>query len=389
MNVSTTAILIPAAGSGARFGGKKQFVELAGKPILQRTLEVVRSLDVDQVVVATTRDAFQSVQDLAQRAGLAIDVTEGGETRAHSVRAALGQVREGLELVAVHDAARPLASRDLFERVLEAAARSGAAVAAVPVADTLKRSRGGEPAEIESTISREGLWAVQTPQAFTRGLLERAYAQDLTDATDEAMLVEKLGHAIELVPGEVTNRKITTIEDLALAARLLSSPARVGIGRDRHPLEPGRPLVLCGLTVEGAPSGPVGHSDGDVLSHAIADAVLGAAGAGDLGGLFPDDADWTAGISGDRILEGAAERAAEAGLVVSNVDATIWLAAPRLAGILPEVRTRVAAALGVDASRVNLKAKSGNDIAEIGNGTATEAEAIASLAENESGGERA
>lgn len=371
----TVTVIVPAAGSGTRFGARKQFAEISGVPMLRRTLDVVsRVPGLSQIVVAAPADALDEVKAVAEGIVPAVDVVPGGATRAESVRNALKAVGE-VELVAVHDAARPLATVALFQRTLSAALEWGAAVPGLPVTDTVRRASGHTS---EGTVDRTGLWTIQTPQAFRTSLLRKACEQmtDTDGVTDDAMLVERLGEDVHIIEGELSNTKITTPEDLAWAAARVP---RVGLGRDRHPLEEGRPLVLCGLTVEGAPVGPVGHSDGDVLCHAIADAILGAAAAGDLGTLFPDDADWTEGISGDRILEGAVEAADDAGLVVHSVDATIWIRKPRLAEVLPEVRQRVADALGVDIGCVNLKAKSGNDIDAVGRGEAAEGEAVVVL----------
>lgn len=381
----TATVLIPAAGSGSRYGRPKQLEPLCGVPVLRRTVEVAgRVPGVQQIVVATAAALMDESRALVENiVDVPVHLVEGGATRTDSVRRAFTQASAEVDLVVVHDAARPMASVALYERVMSCAHEHGAAIPALPVSDTLKRAEGETP-RVSATVDRTGLWAVQTPQAFQRALLAEALADAEATATDEAGLVERLGHAVHIVEGDIANHKITRPDDLALAELLLRARAgldavRVGIGRDRHPLEAGRPLVLAGIEIAGAPAGPVGHSDGDALCHAIADAILGAAGAGDLGGLYPDDAAWTQGLSGDRILRGAVQVAAERGLSVSSVDATLWIARPRLAESLGTVRAAVAAALGIDEGRVNLKAKSGNDIDAVGRGEATEGEAIVVL----------
>lgn len=375
--------IIPAAGSGSRFGGEtpKQFLPLAGISVLRRSaLAAAAAPEVEGIVIAAPADLLERAR--AELAGVpkVAAVVAGGATRVESVGNALAALGTDPEVVVVHDAARPMARPDLFSAAIAAARQAGGAIVAVPVDDTLKRADAH--GAVRETVPREGLWRVQTPQAFRTDLLRRAHDEARRaglDATDDAGLVERVGGTVTVVQGDPMNFKITSPRDFALAERLLGSAVpRVGFGRDKHPLVAGRPFRMGGIAVD-AESGPQGHSDGDALCHAIADAILGAAASGDLGGLFPDDADETEGISGPAILVGAREAAEKAGFAIRGVDATVWTRRPKLAPHVSAMRAAIAGALGVAVEAVSVKAKSGNGIDAVGRGEAVEAEAVVVL----------
>jgi 2-C-methyl-D-erythritol 4-phosphate cytidylyltransferase / 2-C-methyl-D-erythritol 2,4-cyclodiphosphate synthase len=286
-------------------------------------------------------------------------VVQGGATRAESSRHGVGALSRDVELVLVHDAARPLASADLVTRVVQAARRDGAAIPGLPPVSTIKRAQGGSSA---GTVPRDTLRCAQTPQGFRRDLLARAFVaarKDAFDGTDEASLVERLGERVTIVDGERRNLKITVPDDLSVAEALLAGHAppgqtRVGFGLDVHRLEEGRPLVLGGVTIEHA-RGLLGHSDADVLAHAVCDALFGAAGAGDLGQHFPDtDPEWK-DASGARLLTATVEILRDSGYVPLNVDATVSAQAPRLAPHRNAMIANLAAALRLPESRVSVK----------------------------------
>jgi 2-C-methyl-D-erythritol 2,4-cyclodiphosphate synthase len=302
-------------------------------------------------------------------------------------------------ILLVHDAARPLASSDLVRAVAEAAGRHGAAIPVVPVTETLKRLDGDR---VGATVDRSGVVAAQTPQGVRRSLLERAYAKYPPDGTetwtDEASLLEACRIPVHAICGEVTNLKVTVPLDLdcaeaflngglvpgrpaavATAAVPTSAPAgRIGLGIDGHPFGAGEPLVLGGLRIDGAPR-LSGHSDGDAALHAVADALLGAAGLGDLGRLFPADHRTPAGIDSRVLLARVADKVRAAGWVAANVDLTITAARPRLAALLPAMGEAIAGALGIDASAVNVKASTGNMGGAEGAGRSISVQAIAWL----------
>jgi 2-C-methyl-D-erythritol 4-phosphate cytidylyltransferase/2-C-methyl-D-erythritol 2,4-cyclodiphosphate synthase len=326
----------------------------------------------------------------AELAGLgkAVRAVGGAPTRAGSVWNGLAAA--DAPVVLVHDAARPFASPELAARVAEAAARDGAALAALPVTDTVKqRAEGSEPPRVAATLDRRALWLAQTPQGFRRALLLSAYAaagEGAADATDECALVERMGAPVTLVPGEAGNFKITGPEDVA-RARALTEPApvavgeppafAVGVGYDTHRFAAGRTLVLGGVEFEG--DGLLGHSDADAAAHAIGDAVLGAAGLGDLGRHFPDtDPRWK-GVSSLALLREIVRLAGERGLRVGNADVTLAAKRPKIAPRAEEMRARLAEALGISASQVNVKATTGEGMGFVGRGEGIAAHAVALL----------
>jgi len=264
--------------------------------------------------------------------------------------------------------------------VAEAAAAGGAALAAVPVTDTVKRAEGADAPRVAATLDRRTLWLAQTPQGFRLDLLLRAYraaGPEASAATDECGLVERLGEPVALVPGEPGNFKITTPEDVARARALTEAPFATGVAYDCHRFEAGRRLVLGGVEFEG--DGLLGHSDADVCAHAIGDAILGAAGLGDLGRHFPDtDPRWK-GVSSLVLLREIAAKAAEAGWRVGNADVTLAARRPKIAPRAPEMRERLAAALGVLPGQVNVKATTGEGMGFVGRGEGIAAHAVALL----------
>jgi 2-C-methyl-D-erythritol 4-phosphate cytidylyltransferase/2-C-methyl-D-erythritol 2,4-cyclodiphosphate synthase len=284
-----------------------------------------------------------------------------------------------IDVVLVHDAARPFVDGDLIERVVASAGEQGAAVPALGARETVKRVPVGQSAVAE-TIPRDEIWLAQTPQGFARAVLERAVALGASgvEATDEAMLAERAGDAVAIVPGSERNFKITTLDDLAAARALVAGTARVGTGYDLHRLVSGRPLVLAGVRLP-FDRGPLGHSDGDVVCHAIVDAMLGGAGAGDIGRHFPNtDPAWkdTPGLD---LLARVTGIIAGRGWRVTNVDVTVVLERPRLAPHLDSICRAVAATLGIDAGAVSVKGKTNEGVDAVGRGEAIAAHAVAML----------
>jgi 2-C-methyl-D-erythritol 4-phosphate cytidylyltransferase/2-C-methyl-D-erythritol 2,4-cyclodiphosphate synthase len=288
----------------------------------------------------------------------------------------------------IHDAARPFVSADLISRTIVAAAESGAALAALPARDTVKRARPDHI--VAETLPRESIFLAQTPQAFRCDVLRDALAQrDAGDATDEATLAERAGHTVRLVDGEASNIKITTPDDLAVAEAIAmerdgvsrAAPVRtgrVGTGYDLHRLVDGRRLILGGVTIP-FERGLLGHSDADAICHAVTDAVLGAAGAGDIGRHFPDtDPQWKDASSID-LLRRAAAIIREQGFDVGNVDVVVIAERPKLAPYIDRMRANIAAALGSAVDRVSLKGKTNEGVDAVGRGEAIAAHAVALL----------
>lgn len=418
MSAGPVDAVIVAAGSGSRLGADmpKAFVEVGGVPLLRYALDTVAALGIRRTVVAVPADdidrwrervfeiagqhlqtdgSFQAEHlrraDDPLEAAHPLQVVAGGATRQASVCAGLGVLQEATapgeessdHIVMVHDAARPCASLDLWRRVVAAATVSGAAIPVLPSVDSLKElDAAGD--EVRS-IDRAHIVRAQTPQGFRFALLVAAHAAATaagTEATDDAALVELEGHPVTAVSGEEANIKVTTPEDLdRVSRRLVGEPpavgsVRIGYGYDIHPLVEGRRLVLGGVELD-YERGLDGHSDADALAHAIIDALLGAAGLGDIGRKFPaEDQRWKDADSLD-LLGAVVVDLAAAGYRPGNVDATILAEKPRLSPHLDEMRRRLAERLDLPVAAVNVKATRGEGLGSIGRGEGIAAHAVA------------
>jgi 2-C-methyl-D-erythritol 4-phosphate cytidylyltransferase / 2-C-methyl-D-erythritol 2,4-cyclodiphosphate synthase len=381
--------IIAAGGRGERFGAAmpKQLVEVDGRPILERSLSIfLEHPEVAEIIVAVPAEILVDPPDYLRVTSKPLRLAVGGARRQDSVMNAFKLVSPDTGLIVVHDAARPFASADLVSRTIRAAAESGAALAALQATDTVKRAMpSNQPGglTVAETIARETVFLAQTPQAFTRDVLREALAlaEKGVEATDEAGLAERAGKAVRLVTGEASNIKITTTSDLPAAEAIArgSKPARTGragVGYDLHRLVDGRPLILGGVTIP-FEKGLAGHSDADAACHAITDAILGAASAGDIGRHFPDtDPRWKDASSID-LLRRAVEIIGARGLGVGNVDATIIAERPKLQPYIDAMRAKIADALGVEIDRVSLKGKTNEGVGELGRGEAIAVHAIA------------
>ena len=372
--------IVAAGGAGVRAGAAKQWLVLGGETVLRRAARALAASPLVDEIVAVVPEGEQrrGAQEVAGL-GKPARAVAGGAARADSVRNGLAAA-EGSAVVLVHDAARPFATPALAARVAEAAARDGAALAALPVTDTVKRAAGEADLRVADTLDRRTLWLAQTPQGFRRDLLLRAYEAAGTAAaaaTDECSLVERLGAPVTLVPGELGNFKITGPADVERARAVLEAPVAMGVGYDTHRFSPGRRLVLGGVEFEG--EGLLGHSDADVCAHAIGDAILGAAGLGDLGRHFPDaDPRWK-GVSSLLLLRDIARKAADHGWRVGNCDVTLAARRPKIAPRAEEMRARLAEALGVSPAQVNVKATTGEGMGFVGREEGIAAHAVALL----------
>ena len=378
--------VIVAAGTSRRMGGVDKLSALVGgRPLLAWSIAALSaSAAVDRVIVVV---APERVDEVASAAWLptGTEVVAGGATRQASVAAgvrhlALTDPAGADRPVLVHDGARPLVSVALVDAVAESVERHGAAIPVLSVAETLKRIDGDR---VAGTVDRSTLAAAQTPQGARRRLLLDAWDRYPPDGdrefTDEAALLEACTITVHAIPGQPTNLKVTLPDDLLRVERQLDADgARVGFGHDSHPFGPGSPLRIGGIVVPGAPA-LVGHSDGDVVLHAVADALLGGAGLGDLGRLFPSDERTPRGVESTELLGEVVGRLAAAGLRPASVDVTVIGARPRLGGSLDAMRAAIAALLGVDLARVNVKASSGNLSGDDGAGRSMSARAVATL----------
>ncbi len=374
--------IIAAGGRGARFGASepKQLLVLGGVPILQRSVEAfLRSARVDEVIVALPADLAANPPAYLLRADPRLVLVEGGGRRQDSVANAVGRLAAQTDIVVIHDAARPLVSEALIARTIDAAAASGAAIAALAATDTVKR--GDASGVIVGTLPRSEVFLAQTPQAFRAEVLRDALAvaSASVDATDEAMLAEQAGHRVSLVEGERTNIKITTQDDLEMAQRLLggSSPRiRIGNGYDLHRLVVGRSLILAGVAIP-FEKGLDGHSDADAVCHAVTDAVLGASSLGDIGRMFPDnDPEWR-GANSLVLLARAVASVRAAGFAVSNVDVVVIAQRPKLVPHVDAMRRNLAGALGVSLDCVSVKGKTNEGVDSMGTGDSIAVHAVA------------
>lgn len=331
--------IVVAGGTGQRFGGPKQYERLGDRRVLDWCVAAATSASDGVVVVVPAADA-------TREGGIA-----GGATRSDSVRAGLAQVPAEATIICVHDGARPFASSDLFATVIAAVINGAdAAVPGVPISDTVKQIAAD--GAVVGTPARAELRAVQTPQAFRADVLRRAHA-GAGDATDDAALVEADGGRVVVVAGEEHNRKITDPKDLRWARQHINQErgeamtTRVGQGFDIHRFsdDVGRPLVLGGVVFEGA-RGLHGHSDADAVTHAVVDALLGAAGLGDIGEHFPDtDPKWK-GADSIQMLRDAAALVRSAGFEIGNVDCSVVCETPKLAPKREAMQQRLSDAAG-------------------------------------------
>lgn len=385
--VGRASAIVVAAGKGERMGSgvKKQFRLLKGRPVLHWALAAIEAApSIEEIVVVTgASDVAAVAADVKGKFSKVTRVVAGGETRQESVARGLEALGPGTRWVVVHDGARPLVEPALVERVLAAAKESGAATAAVKVKDTIKLV--DQHGQVERTLERSRLWAVQTPQAFSRELLARAHAWGKgKQVTDDCGLVEAMGHPVTVVEGSERNLKLTTQEDLAILEALAANgeaQERVpvtGFGLDVHRLAPGRELVLGGVRIP-HPLGLSGHSDADVLTHAIMDALLGAAGLGDIGQHFPDTDPAYRGASSLKLLEKVRELVVTAGAQIVHVDAFVSAEAPRLSPYIPDMRRNLAQAMGIGVEWVSVKAGTSEGMGPVGRGEAIEARAVATL----------
>jgi len=335
---------------------------------------------IAHLVVVLPADVVASGAELVGPTQRACTCVAGGARRQDSVAAGAAALPAEVDVVLIHDAARPFADAALIDRVIAGTTRAGAAVPAIPIRDTVKRV-DSDTRLVAETVPRDGLWLAQTPQGFRRAVLDAAIALGATGiaATDEAMLAERAGHAVALVEGDERNVKITTPEDLAGARARYETPSRVGTGYDLHRLVAGRPLVLAGVVVP-SDRGPLGHSDGDVVCHALIDAICGGAGAGDIGRHFPNtDPAWK-DAAGLDLLARSLAIVRELGWTVTSADVTVILERPKLAPHIDDICGRLGAVLGLATSAVSVKGKTNEGVDAVGRGEAIAAHAVAVLA---------
>ena len=383
MEKSVSAVLV-AAGSSTRMGFDKLSFDLGRETVLHRSIRAFEQCpDVTEIVlVAGKNRAF--VEQQAADCAKPVRIVPGGATRAESAKN--GVLAAAGEIVAVHDAARPFVSQTVIAAALTAAARCGAAAPAVPVKDTIKLAARGDgktvpdACPVQATPDRSTLYAVQTPQCFDRAAylaaLEELDEEKARLVTDDCSLFELTGRPVQLTQGDYANLKITTREDLPRPEQKEEHKMRIGHGYDVHRLVEDRKLILGGVDVP-FEKGLLGHSDADVLTHAVMDAVLGAAALGDIGQHFPDNDPAYAGADSLKLASHVAQILKEHGYRIENIDATILCQRPKLAPHIPAMRANLAAAFGLPADAVSVKATTEEHLGFTGEGLGIAAHAVA------------
>ena len=349
--------VVVAAGSGLRAGPgePKAWRMLGARPIVRWSVEGLLSAGANEVVVVVAHDRLSQV-DAALSGLVGWRAVTGGRSRAESVQAGLAALTcDGDAPVLVHDAARPFVSRIHVDRLLAALELADGAIPTLPVPDTLKRGEG----LVEATVSRDGLWRAQTPQAFRFGQLKAAYGRwpAAEEPTDDAAVMERAGGQVAMTPGDPMLMKLTYPEDFAMAEQLAGSRriVRMGQGVDAHRFGPGDEIWLCGVRIA-HDRGLIGHSDADCGLHALTDAVLGAIADGDIGDHFPPtDPRWK-GASSDQFLTHAVDRLTAQGGQILNADVTLICERPKIKPHRDAMRQRIADLLGLPVHRVSVKA---------------------------------
>ncbi len=362
----TWAVLL-AAGSGSRLSGasldvRKQYIEYKGVPLFwhsARTLSRIAALKGIVFVFpeADLKRMRRTVKDLFKTddLGLRFDVVAGGERRQDSVRHGLEALPRECDAVLVHDSARPFASAAMVQSLVDALEQGAQGVIpAIEVTDTVKKVDG---LVVTETLTRSELRAVQTPQAFMLDILREAHARaeaEGWDVTDDASMVERLAE-VRIVPGEAGNSKITTPGDLAVLKRQKVQVPCTGWGYDVHRYGGDRPMVLGGVPIAGAPQIKA-HSDGDVLLHALMDAILGCVGGGDIGRHFPDTDPCWEGVDSSILLREVLVMADKAGVRIVHADLTVIAQVPRLAPHADQITKNIVRLLALEPPQVNFKA---------------------------------
>lgn len=386
------SVVIAAGGSGSRMGSEipKQFLPLCGVPVVVRTLKKFeRCTLVDEIIIVTNNCYIDHMQGLVEsfKINKVTVVTEGGRSRQESVMNGLKYVRG--EYVFVHDAARPLVTEEQIERVILAAHKFGAAALGISAKDTLKEA--DEENVILSTIDRVNKFLIQTPQGAKTDVLYKAHkhaAENNISVTDDCALLELNNQKVKIIDGSALNLKLTTPDDMILAEGIIytlcqsknedereKSKMRVGFGYDVHKLVENRDLIIGGVKIP-YELGLLGHSDADVLLHAISDALLGAAALGDIGKHFPDTDDKWKGADSLKLLSAVGSMLTDKGFKVINIDATIIAQKPKMVDYIVRMREKIAEALKLSVDDVSIKATTTEKLGFCGRGEGIAAEAI-------------
>ena len=386
--------IILAAGSGSRMGGKvtKQRMSILGESVLSRSVRAFCECDIiDEVIVVCRKDEIDWVAEELDDFEKVCVILPGGDSRAESASIGFFAASYDADYIAIHDAARCLVTSQNIEDVVKAAFIHRAATASTKVTDTVKGL--GSDGFVEGTVDRRTLVCAQTPQVFQREIYESALdllreIDNLDNLTDDNMLVECAGHRIYPVDTGKYNIKITTAEDIAYAEFLLQNKrnisvpeSRIGYGYDVHRFAPDRELILGGVNIP-FERGLLGHSDADVLVHAIMDALLGATGLGDIGRHFPDTDERYKGISSLELLHAVRMLISAKGYSIVNIDATLVIQNPKLAPYIDDMVYNISGILGIDRGRINIKATTEEHLGFTGREEGVAAHAVALVTGN-------
>jgi len=383
--------IIPAGGAGRRLKAEiaKQYLQLENLPVLVHSLKVFeQTAIIDKIILVVPESDIKFIrEELIKKNDLkkVTNVIAGGAQRQDSVRNGLAAIDDKCDIVLVHDGVRPFVTEKMINEVVAAAKNDQAASIGVKAKDTIKETQ--DNGLVVKTVQRQNIWLTQTPQAFPFAVLKKAYDAAHSDnyyGTDDASLVERIGIKVKMIAGSYGNIKITTPEDLIIAKALLRSKSRgemqmrVGCGYDSHRFVEGRKLVLGGAEIP-FEKGLQGHSDADALIHAIGDALLGAAGAGDIGRHFPDTDPQYKDISSMLLLGRVREIITSKGFTVNNIDATIIMEKPKVAPFAAQIIANIAEALHLAVTDINIKAKTNEGMGFVGRGEGIAVSAVATL----------
>lgn len=379
-NNSKVAVIIAAAGQGRRLGGPvpKQYIKIGGEYVISKSIRAFENIDeVDHIFVVTNGNYINLCRRIVKDEGFTkVDaIVPGGKERQDSVYNAIQEInsrKPGVSLVLIHDGARPFINSQVILNVIREADEGGAAVACVAMTNSVRRiGTGGKPSE---SVERADYYSVQTPQGFRKATLIEAYDKAFTDGyrgTDDASIVERAGYNVSIVDGDYGNIKITTKEDLPMENR-------VGTGFDVHRMAEGRKFILGGVDIP-HDRGLLGHSDADVLTHALMDALLGAAALGDIGRHFPDTDEAYRGISSMKLLEQVGSLLEENFYKIGNVDITVIAQKPKIAPYIEEMKKNISEVLKLEKSRINIKGTTTEKLGFAGREEGVAAEAVASI----------
>ncbi len=375
-NSKTVSAVIVAAGKSTRMGQNKILMKILGKSVLVHTVEAILKTNIcDEVIVVSSEENISVFQN-ELKCFENIRIIKGGLTRGESAYNGISAAKG--DFVLIHDGARPLVTEEIIRNTVETAFETGAAAAGVLPKDTIKVI--SEEKVIENTVDRKFAILIQTPQVFRRELIKKAYEKFGFDETDDCALVEKSGGKITVTEGSYENIKITTPVDIFTATRILGGgkTMRIGTGFDTHRLEEGRDLIIGGVKIPHE-KGLLGHSDADVLCHAVIDAIFGAAALGDIGSHFPDTDEKYKGADSIALLREAVRLARESGYEIGNVDTTIIAQKPKMAPHIEKMRENLAFAMGIEKEKVSVKAKTNEQMGFTGREEGIEARAVVLL----------